>query len=142
MAGALEQTSSTSQTPGAQERLPARGVVGVAFAARLAYVAAMAVLDNPLVKPEVFHEDESEPKDTREPGYLVICWDDPVNLMDYVTHVFQQVFGWARQKAEFHMLQVHHQGKSVLTRESMERAEHYVHQLHRYGLHATMERDE
>ena len=43
---------------------------------------------------------------------------------------------------EFHMLQVHEQGKSVLVRESMEKAEHYVHQLQRYSLHATMERDE
>jgi ATP-dependent Clp protease adaptor protein ClpS len=59
--------------------------------------------------------------------------DDPVNLMSYVTHVFQVVFGWARQKAEYHMLQVHNNGKSVLTRESFERAEHYVHQLHKYG---------
>jgi len=53
----------------------------------------------------------------------------PVNYMHYVTHVFQIVFGWPRKKAEFHMLQVHEQGKSVLTRESMEKAEHYVHQL-------------
>jgi ATP-dependent Clp protease adaptor protein ClpS len=52
------------------------------------------------------------------------------------------VFGWQRQKAEFHMRQVHEQGKSVLTRESMEKAEFYVHQLQKYTLHATMERDE
>ena len=69
-------------------------------------------------------------------------WNDPVNYMDYVTHVFQVVFGWARKKAEFHMLQVHEQGKSILKRDSMEKAEHYVHQLQRYSLHATMERDE
>ena len=75
-------------------------------------------------------------------NWNVIVWNDPVNLMDYVTHVFQQVFGWQRQKAEFHMLQVHEQGKSLLTRESMEKAEHYVHQLQKYTLHATMERDE
>jgi ATP-dependent Clp protease adaptor protein ClpS len=56
--------------------------------------------------------------------------------------VFQVVFGWPRKKAEFHMLQVHEQGKSVLTRESMEKAEHYVHQLQKFTLHATMERDE
>src|SRR2546430_77881 len=48
---------------------------------------------------------------------------------------------FTRQKAEFHMLQVHRQGKSVLARESPERAEHYVHQLQSYSLHATMERD-
>ncbi|HWQ92455.1 MAG TPA: ATP-dependent Clp protease adaptor ClpS [Clostridia bacterium] len=92
--------------------------------------------------PETEQEKESKPKSGLEPGYLVICWNDPINYMEYVTHVFQMVFGWARQKAEFHMLQVHEQGKSVLTRESMEKAEHYVHQLQKYTLHATMERDE
>lgn len=75
------------------------------------------------------------------PGYLVICWDDPVNLMNYVTHVFQKVFGWDRRKAEKHMMEVHTQGKSVLTRESLERAEHYVHQLQQYRLMATLEKD-
>ncbi len=101
----------------------------------------MAEVAEPLVLPDIGKEEKSDPKGDLEPGYLVICWDDPVNLMVYVTHVFQVVFGWPKQKAEFHMLQVHNQGKSVLTRESMERAEHYVHQLHKYSLHATMERD-
>ncbi len=91
--------------------------------------------------PEIEREQKTDPKSDLEPGYLVICWNDPVNLMDYVTHVFQRVFGWARQKAEFHMLQVHRQGKSILVRESFERAEHYVHQLQTYSLHATLERD-
>src|SRR3954470_11849111 len=95
----------------------------------------------PLVLPSKREQEKSETKESLEPGYLVICWDDPVNLMDYVTHVFRAVFGWSKQKAEFHMLQVHNQGKSVLTRESMEKAEHYVHQLQKYTLHATMERD-
>jgi ATP-dependent Clp protease adaptor protein ClpS len=95
----------------------------------------------PTTLPDLEREQESKPRDELEPGYLVICWDDPVNLMDYVTHVFQRVFRWTRPKAEFHMLQVHEQGRSVLTRESMERAEHYVHQLHQYGLKATMQRD-
>ena len=101
----------------------------------------MTEVAEPLVLPDAGKEEQTAPKDTLEPGYLVICWDDPVNLMDYVTHVFQTVFGWPRQKAETHMLQVHNQGKSVLMRESLEKAEHYVHQLQKYSLHATMERD-
>lgn len=92
--------------------------------------------------PDKKIDEKSKSKESLEPGYLVICWDDPVNLMSYVTHVFQKVFGWDRQKAEYHMLQVHTTGKSVLVRESFERAEHYVHQLHKYHLQATMERDE
>ena len=91
----------------------------------------------PSVLPDL--EEDTKTREELDPGYLVICWDDPINLMDYVTHVFQVVFGWNLKKAEFHMLQVHNNGKSVLIRESMEKAEHYVHQLHRYGLHATME---
>lgn len=96
----------------------------------------------PLVTPDIERDTSSRSRPERDPGYLVICWNDPVNFMDYVTHVFQIVFGWPRQKAEFHMLQVHHQGKSVLVHETMEKAEHYVHQLQRYCLHATMERAE
>jgi ATP-dependent Clp protease adaptor protein ClpS len=91
--------------------------------------------------PEVVSEPDASPQADLDPGYLVVCWDDPVNLMDYVTHVFQIVFRWGKAKAERHMLEVHHRGKSVLTRESLERAEHYVHQLQGYGLHATIERD-
>jgi ATP-dependent Clp protease adaptor protein ClpS len=102
----------------------------------------MAVTAIPDVRPGSIEEIEDKPKSGLEPGFLVICWNDPVNYMQYVTHVFQTVFGWPKKKAEFHMLQVHEQGKSVLARESMERAEHYVHQLQKYSLHATMERDE
>lgn len=93
----------------------------------------------PVVLPDL--EAETKSKDDLEPGYLVVCWNDPVNLMDYVTHVFQRVFGWNRPKAKFHMMQVHQQGRSVLTREGLEKAEFYVHQLQKYTLHATLERD-
>jgi ATP-dependent Clp protease adaptor protein ClpS len=96
----------------------------------------------PAILPEIKREENTAEKSRLEPGYLVICWNDPVNLMDYVTHVFQKVFRWQKAKAERHMLQVHNQGKSVLTRDSLEKAEHYVHQLQQYSLHATMERDQ
>jgi ATP-dependent Clp protease adaptor protein ClpS len=103
------------------------------------YFRAVANVAEPLAAPD--QEKETRTKDELEPGYLVVCWNDPVNLMDYVTHVFQKVFGWEQQKAEHHMMQVHEQGKSVLARESLEKAEFYVHQLQKYTLHATMERD-
>ena len=105
------------------------------------YLPPMPETVSPVILPDLEQDTTDEAKDTREPGYLVVCWNDPVNLMVYVTHVFQVVFGWQRKKAEYHMLQVHHQGKSVLTRESLERAEAYVHQLQKYSLHATLERD-
>jgi ATP-dependent Clp protease adaptor protein ClpS len=102
----------------------------------------MAETATPQLLPGTVETEETKPRSDLEPGYRVICWNDPVNYMDYVTHVFQKIFGWPRAKARFHMLQVHEQGKSVLTRESLEKAEHYVHQLQKYSLHATMERDE
>jgi ATP-dependent Clp protease adaptor protein ClpS len=102
----------------------------------------MAETAAPELLPGTVQTEETSSKSSLEPGYLVICWNDPVNFMDYVTHVFQTVFGWSRTKAQFHMLQVHEQGKSVLARESLEKAEHYVHQLQKYSLHATLERDE
>ena len=94
----------------------------------------------PVVAPKPGITEQTAEKEMREPGYLVICWDDPINTMLYVTHVFQKVFGWERQIAEKRMLEVHNNGKSVLTRESMEKAEYYVHQLQMYCLHATMEK--
>ncbi len=102
----------------------------------------MAETALPEVLPGTIQQPQDDTRSELEPGYLVICWNDPVNFMDYVTHVFQKVFGWPRKKAEFHMLQVHEQGKSVLTRDSLEKAEHFVHQLQKHSLHATMERDE
>ena len=108
----------------------------------LEYFPSMAETVEPVVLPDIEKEEQTGDQSELEPGYLVICWDDPVNLMDYVTHVFRVVFGWPKPKAEFHMLQVHNNGKSLLTRESFEKAEHYVHQLHGYGLQATMERDQ
>lgn len=108
----------------------------------LLYSRWMPDTAEPLILPDLEQQNETKPKDARAPGWLVICWNDPVNLMAYVTHVFMVVFGWPKAKAEHHMLQVHHQGKSILARENMERAEFYVHQLQGYKLHATMERDE
>lgn len=101
----------------------------------------MAEVSEPLVLPAITPDEKTESRDERAPGFLVVCWNDPVNFMQYVTHVFQQVFGWPKEKAEQHMIEVHEKGKSVLTRESLERAEHYVHQLQSYTLHATMEPD-
>lgn len=96
----------------------------------------MPSIEEPAIRPTT----KSRPKEDLDPGYAVICWDDPVNLMDYVTHVFQKVFGWTKAKAEKHMLEVHEKGKSLLIRETLEKAEHYVHQLQAFNLHATLEK--
>jgi ATP-dependent Clp protease adaptor protein ClpS len=94
---------------------------------------------------ELSVENPAVEKETRTAEELDLPWqvvvhNDPVNLMTYVTMVFQKVFGLPREKAEQHMLEVHQQGRSVLWSGMRERAELYVQQLHGYLLLATLER--
>ena len=72
--------------------------------------------------------------------WVTIVWNDPVNLMSYVTFVFQQYFGYSRKKAEKLMLEVHNDGKSVVSSGSREEMERDVQAMHEYGLWATMEK--
>ncbi|MFN2476850.1 MAG: ATP-dependent Clp protease adapter ClpS [Chthoniobacterales bacterium] len=85
-------------------------------------------------------EQETDTAEELDIPWLVVVHNDPVNLMSYVTMVFQKVFGFTREKAEKHMLEVHHDGRSVVWSGMRERAELYVQQLHGYLLLATMER--
>lgn len=100
----------------------------------------MATIAEPIVRPEKTTGEDSASNSELDTGFLVIVWNDPVNFMDYVTHVFMKVFGWAKSKAERHMLEVHNRGKSVVAQEGFEKAEYYVHQLQGYSLQATMEK--
>ncbi len=72
--------------------------------------------------------------------WVTIVWNDPVNLMSYVTYVFQTYFGYARKKAEKLMLEVHKDGKSVVSTGSREEMERDVQAMHEYGLWATMQK--
>ena len=74
--------------------------------------------------------------------WKVIVYDDPVNLMDYVTKVFQKVFGYSREKAEILMKEVHESKRSVVWTGEREKAELYVQQLHGFQLHAGLEKEE
>jgi ATP-dependent Clp protease adaptor protein ClpS len=85
-------------------------------------------------------ETETSSKQDVDLPWQVIVHNDPVNLMTYVTMVFQRVFGYPREKAEQHMLEVHHKGRSILWTGVRERAELYVQQLHSYLLLATLEK--
>ena len=71
--------------------------------------------------------------------WLVIVWNDPVNLMSYVVYVFQKLFGYSREKATRLMLQAHHDGKAAVSEGTREKAEADVSRLHAHGLWATME---
>jgi len=73
--------------------------------------------------------------------WIVIVWNDPVNLMSYVTWVFQKLFGYPRPKAEKLMMDVHTKGKAVVSSGSREKAELDVSRLHAHGLWATMRKD-
>ena len=84
--------------------------------------------------------EETRSEENLDLPWLVVVHNDPVNLMTYVTMVFQRVFGYPREKAERHMLEVHHKGRSVLWSGMKERAELYVQQLHGHLLLATLEK--
>jgi ATP-dependent Clp protease adaptor protein ClpS len=84
--------------------------------------------------------DEPGTSETTEPDrpWLVIVWNDPINLMSYVTWVFQKLFGYSLEKATRLMLQVHNEGKSIVSSGAREKAEHDCFRLHAHGLWATM----
>jgi ATP-dependent Clp protease adaptor protein ClpS len=118
---------------------------GGARVAQIKYVAEqiVAVLNQEAGSATV--EDPTIEKETRSEEDIDLPWqvvvhNDPVNLMSYVTMVFQRVFGYPREKAERHMLEVHHKGRSILWSGMRERAELYVQQLHGYLLLATLEK--
>jgi ATP-dependent Clp protease adaptor protein ClpS len=73
--------------------------------------------------------------------WVTIVWNDPVNLMSYVTYVFQKLFGYSREKATRLMLDVHHKGRAVVSSGSREQMERDVTRLHAAGLWATLAQD-
>ena len=79
--------------------------------------------------------------DEPELPWVVIVWNDPINLMSYVTLVFQKLFGYSHEHASELMLQVHFDGKAVVSSGKREKSELDVSRLHAYGLWATMQQD-
>lgn len=90
---------------------------------------------------EVTRPDTGEESSTDTP-WIVLVWNDPINLMSYVTLVFQKVFGYSLEKATALMLDVHHKGRAVVSSGAREKAEIDVFRLHEHGLWATMQKDE
>jgi ATP-dependent Clp protease adaptor protein ClpS len=84
--------------------------------------------------------DQSDETKSDRP-WIVIVWNDPINLMSYVTYVFQKLFGYSLEKATELMLDVHHKGRAVVSSGSRERAEFDVYRLHEHGLWATLEHE-
>lgn len=89
---------------------------------------------------EVERPDLGEATDLDTP-WIVLVWNDPINLMSYVTLVFQKLFGYSREKAASLMLDVHEKGRAVVANGTRERCELDVFRLHEHGLWATMQHD-
>jgi ATP-dependent Clp protease adaptor protein ClpS len=101
----------------------------------LAAVASIAPMEVELEEPDV---DETPAEDR---PWIVLVWNDPINLMSYVTFVLQKLFGYSLEKAEALMLDVHEKGRAVVSTGSKEKAELDVFRLHEHGLWATMQQD-
>jgi ATP-dependent Clp protease adaptor protein ClpS len=95
------------------------------------------VVEAPVEVREPSHEEER----VEDPPWIVIVWNDPINLMSYVTLVFRKLFGYSEPKATKLMLQVHHEGKAVVSSGTREKCELDVSRLHAHGLWATLRQD-
>jgi ATP-dependent Clp protease adaptor protein ClpS len=92
----------------------------------------------PQVAPVETPDIEEAPAADRP--WVTVVWNDPVNLMSYVTWVFQKLFGYNKDKAELLMLDVHQKGRAIVSSGPRERMEHDASRLHAYGLWATVDR--
>ena len=93
------------------------------------------------VSPAEVKSPETGQETERDLPWVTIVWNDPVNLMSYVTYVFQKLFGYSREKATKLMLDVHHKGRAAVSTGSREQMEHDVARLHAAGLWATLQQD-
>jgi ATP-dependent Clp protease adaptor protein ClpS len=91
--------------------------------------------------PAEIKRPKSEEAPEAEFPWIVIVWNDPINLMSYVTFVFQKLFGYSHAKAEKLMMDVHTKGRAVVSSGPREKAEGDVARLHAHGLWATMQKD-
>ena len=94
--------------------------------------------------PSPVELDEPEASELVAPAtpWVTIVWNDPVNLMSYVTFVFQKYFGYSKKKSEKLMMEVHNDGKSAVSAGSREEMERDVQAMHEYGLWATLEKQD
>ena len=93
-----------------------------------------------MVKTKTKIEEEIQAIFNSDKPWVTIVWDDPVNLMTYVTYVFMELFGYSKERATELMLKVHNDGKAIVSTGSREEMEHDVARLHEFGLWATLQR--
>ncbi|MGH3495913.1 MAG: ATP-dependent Clp protease adapter ClpS [Nocardioidaceae bacterium] len=92
--------------------------------------------------PTEVDRPEAEEKLALERPWITLVWNDPVNLMSYVSYVFRSYFGYSQSKADKLMLAVHQEGKAVVSTGSREEMERDVEAMHGYGLWATLQKDD
>jgi ATP-dependent Clp protease adaptor protein ClpS len=92
--------------------------------------------------PAEIVESSTDEATASDRPWVVLVWNDPVNLMSYVTYVLQKLFNYSYEKATELMLQVHHDGRAVVNSGPREKAELDVFRLHEFGLWATMQQDD
>ncbi len=97
-------------------------------------VAPPEVTPTEVTRPEVVEQVENP--------WITIVWNDPVNLMSYVTYVFMEYFHYPREKAERLMMDVHEKGRAVVSNGTREAMERDVTAMHGYGLWATLQKDD
>jgi ATP-dependent Clp protease adaptor protein ClpS len=95
-----------------------------------------------IVVPDTVEELLGQEDVRPDTPWIVLVWNDPVNTFEYVTYVFQKLFGYSRAKAKKLMLQVHNEGRAVVAAGTREKCEIDVARLHAYGLWATIQRDD
>ena len=101
-------------------------------------MVSRAVLSSTDVERETVIESRGAP----DLPWQTVVWNDPVNLMNYVTHVFRSYFGYSQPEAERLMLQVHHDGRAIVATGPREEMERHTEAMHEYGLWATVDRVE
>jgi ATP-dependent Clp protease adaptor protein ClpS len=94
------------------------------------------------VAPVEVERPEADEEVRPDKPWITIVWNDPINLMSYVTYVFQTYFGYPKAQATKLMLDVHHKGKAVVSNGTREEMERDVEAMHTYGLWATLQQDD
>lgn len=131
--------TSAAARPGGHERRIAAGPVCAPTPRRWQHGRVTSPAPAEIERPESAEETFAVPEP--DVPWVTIVHNDPVNLMSYVTYVFQTYFGYSKDKATKLMLDVHHKGRAVVSSGSREEMERDVQAMHGYGLWATLQQD-
>lgn len=104
-------------------------------------VRMSAVMSSPVEQEQTQPAPVGSEVVAEDKPWQTIVWNDPVNLMSYVTYVFQKLFGYSQEQATKLMLDVHHKGRAIVSSGSKEKMEGDVAKLHAAGLWATMQHE-